>query len=83
MTFMVDDRVVMHTTCSCKMGHKGGWHTTNIKGAREFSGCPPFDRPFHIVLNLAVGGKWPGNPNHFTTKFPQQMMVESIKIWRL
>jgi len=82
MTFFVDDRVVMHTTCSCKKGLKGGWHTINLGGAAGHTKCSPFDRPFHVVLNLAVGGKWPGNPNHFTV-FPQSMLVEEVSVWRL
>ena len=30
------------------------WHTLNIKGGGFDA---PFDRPFHVILNLAVGGK--------------------------
>lgn len=81
MTFRVDGKVVMHTTCSCRKGHKGGWHTANHTGASCCTKCSPFDRPFHIVLNLAVGGKWPGNPNCFT-EFPQCMYVGEVSVWR-
>lgn len=41
-----------------------------------------FDHPFYIVLNLAVGGFWPGNPDA-TTKFPQTMQVDSVRVYRL
>jgi hypothetical protein len=34
----------------------------------------PFDRRFHLILNVAVGGSWPGFP-HETTAFPQYMVV--------
>ena len=41
----------------------------------------PFDRRFHLLLNVAVGGNWPGSPNEFTT-FPQQMAVEYVRVYR-
>ncbi|MDF1699357.1 MAG: family 16 glycosylhydrolase [Saprospiraceae bacterium] len=40
----------------------------------------PFDQNFHIVLNIAVGGTWPGNPDE-TTSFPQAMEVEYIRVF--
>jgi len=39
----------------------------------------PFDQPFHLVLNLAVGGHLPGNPDA-STKFPQQMLVDYVRV---
>ncbi len=41
-----------------------------------------FDHPFYIVLNLAVGGFWPGNPDA-TTQFPQTMQVDYVRVYRL
>jgi beta-glucanase (GH16 family) len=41
----------------------------------------PFDHPFFILLNLAVGGDWPGNPNA-TTVFPQTMLVDYLRVYR-
>jgi len=41
----------------------------------------PFDQRFHLLLNLAVGGNWPGNPNAATT-FPQQMIVDYVRVYR-
>ena len=38
------------------------WHTLNIKGEPGFDA--PFDRPFHVILNLAVGGEWPERENN-------------------
>jgi beta-glucanase (GH16 family) len=40
----------------------------------------PFDQAFHFVLNLAVGGNWPGNPDA-TTSFPQTMEVEYVRVF--
>ena len=40
-----------------------------------------FDHPFFLLLNLAVGGNWPGNP-HASTRFPQTMLVDWVRVWR-
>lgn len=39
-----------------------------------------FDHPFFIILNLAVGGNWPGSP-HASTKFPQSMLVDYVRVY--
>jgi beta-glucanase (GH16 family) len=40
-----------------------------------------FDHPFFILLNVAVGGNWPGNPDA-TTTFPQTMMVDYVRVYQ-
>ncbi|WP_407916893.1 family 16 glycosylhydrolase [Kitasatospora sp. NE20-6] len=37
-----------------------------------------FDHPFFVILNLAVGGDWPGNPDA-STSFPQAMTVDYVR----
>lgn len=39
-----------------------------------------FDHPFFILLNVAVGGNWPGSPDA-TTQFPQQMLVDYVRVY--
>lgn len=39
-----------------------------------------FDHPFFIILNVAVGGDWPGPPDS-TTVFPQQMLVDYVRVY--
>ena len=39
-----------------------------------------FDHPFFIILNVAVGGSWPGSPDA-TTQFPQQMLVDYVRVY--
>jgi beta-glucanase (GH16 family) len=39
-----------------------------------------FDHPFFIILNLAVGGNWPGSPDE-STKFPQSMLVDYVRVY--
>ncbi|GAA2415756.1 glycoside hydrolase family 16 protein [Streptomyces glaucosporus] len=38
-----------------------------------------FDKPFFLILNLAVGGDWPGLPDS-STSFPQQMVVDYVRV---
>ncbi|HVV52371.1 MAG TPA: glycoside hydrolase family 16 protein [Polyangia bacterium] len=40
-----------------------------------------FDHPFFILLNVAVGGTWPGSPDS-TTTFPQTMKVDWVRVYQ-
>ncbi len=51
------------------------WHSS------EAAFPAPFDQPFHMVINLAVGGQFLGNPDA-TTKFPQQLQVDYVRIYQ-
>jgi beta-glucanase (GH16 family) len=39
-----------------------------------------FDHPFFLILNVAVGGDWPGSPDP-NTVFPQQMLVDYVRVY--
>jgi beta-glucanase (GH16 family) len=39
-----------------------------------------YDHPFFLLVNLAVGGGWPGSPDE-TTRFPQKMLVDWIRAY--
>jgi beta-glucanase (GH16 family) len=39
-----------------------------------------YDHPFFVLLNVAVGGDWPGNPDG-TTVFPQTMLVDYVRVY--
>lgn len=41
-----------------------------------------FDHPFFLILNVAVGGDWPGSPDA-STKFPQRMLVDYVRVYGL
>ncbi len=41
----------------------------------------PFDQRFHLLLNVAVGGNWPGNPDDSTT-FPQTMVIDYVRVYK-
>jgi len=47
----------------------------------QVTGNYPFDKPFFFILNVAVGGNWPGNPDA-TTSFPQRMIVDYIRVYQ-
>ncbi|WSZ86250.1 glycoside hydrolase family 16 protein [Streptomyces sp. NBC_00859] len=38
-----------------------------------------FNKPFFLILNLAVGGYWPGDPDG-STAFPQQLVVDQVQV---
>ena len=40
-----------------------------------------YDQPFFLLLNFAVGGSWPGPPDS-STLFPQQMLVDYVRVYR-
>jgi beta-glucanase (GH16 family) len=40
-----------------------------------------FQKPFFLLLNLAVGGNWPGAPNS-ATSFPAQMLVDYVRVYQ-
>ena len=46
------------------------------------TGAPwPYEHPFFLLLNLAVGGLWPGYPDESTT-FPQHLVVDYIRVFQ-
>jgi beta-glucanase (GH16 family) len=38
-----------------------------------------YDHPFFMILNVAVGGAWPGSPDG-STSFPQTMLVDWVRV---
>lgn len=59
------------------------WFLDDIEYAHITSLSPylwPFDEQFYFILNLAVGGNWPGNPTE-TTKFPQVLEVDYVRVY--
>ena len=47
----------------------------------------PFNQPFFIVMNLAIGGAYLGNPStntiNATTAFPGEMLLDYVRVWDL
>lgn len=61
------------------------WYVDNQKfftgNKTSVTGNYPFDNTFFFILNLAVGGDWPGNPDG-TTVFPQRMIVDYVRVYQ-
>jgi len=51
----------------------------NIAG--NINSTEEFHLPFFIILNLAVGGSWPGNPDN-STPFPDTMFVDYVRVYQ-
>ena len=63
------------------------WYVDNhlffqVKRADLTPGSPwPFNQPFFLLLNVAVGGKWPGPPDA-TSVFPQVMLIDYVRVYQ-
>jgi beta-glucanase (GH16 family) len=53
------------------------YNTANI----TINGTEEFHRPFFLLLNVAVGGNFPGNPDG-STVFPQRMLVDYVRVFQ-
>ena len=40
-----------------------------------------FDHPFYLLMNVAVGGTWPGSPDE-TTTFPQMLQMDYVRVYQ-
>ena len=56
------------------------YSVTQVTGAELWTtGCSTI--PFFLILNVAVGGNWPGNPDG-SSVFPQRMYVDYIRVYQ-
>lgn len=63
---------------SSKRGGKGG---TKPESDADLNPWPaPFDQTFYIILNVAVGGNFLGNPDP-KTEFPAEMVVDYVRVY--
>lgn len=44
-------------------------------------GSWPFDQPFYLLMNFAVGGSWGGQQGVDETVFPQHMAIDWVRVW--
>lgn len=52
------------------------------KNEKSGSAAWPFDQPFHLLLNVAVGGNWGGKHGVDTSIFPQSLIIDYIRIYQ-
>lgn len=66
-------------------GHKyheeSSWYSTTT-GQGTIAYPAPFDQPFYVILNLAIGGSWVGNPDENTTFDDQAFSVDYVKVYQ-
>ncbi len=55
------------------------YHSVSIKDSINSTG--EFHKPFYIILNLAIGGNWPKNPDE-TTSFPDTAFVDYVRVYQ-
>ena len=55
------------------------WYVDGKEVARSTKGIPK--GPFYILLNLAVGGDWPGPPD-VSTLFPSQFQIDYVRVYQ-
>ncbi|MEU8261964.1 discoidin domain-containing protein [Micromonospora sp. NPDC048999] len=66
MRFFVDSTEVFYASKETVEATRGPW---------------VYDHPFYLILNLAVGGDWPGPPDA-STPFPAQMLVDYVHVYQ-
>ncbi len=57
------------------------WFTA-VDGEDEKPYPAPFNQPFFVQLNLAVGGTWPGNPDASTSFDKAEFMVDYVRVYQ-
>ncbi|MDD7178502.1 MAG: carbohydrate binding domain-containing protein, partial [Lachnospiraceae bacterium] len=67
------DGVLYHT--------ENDWHSTT-EGKGTLSYPAPFDQPFYIILNLAIGGSWVGYPDETTSFENQAYSIDYVKVYQ-
>ena len=63
--------------CMCKQVSSREWYTEAV--SKQSNPAAPFDQGFHVLLNLAAGGNFCGQPDN-NTVFPQRLYVDYITV---
>lgn len=64
-----------------KFHEESDWFSAK-SGQGEVTYPAPFDQPFYMILNLAVGGSWVGYPDATTTYDDQQFAIDYVKVYQ-
>lgn len=54
----------------------------SFKNERSGTQVWPFDQEFHLLLNIAVGGNWGGKQGVDDKLFPQQLLVDYVRVYQ-
>lgn len=55
------------------------WYIDGVERFRVTENLP--NKPMYLILNLAVGGRWPGAPDT-TTRFPATFDIDYVRVWQ-
>lgn len=72
MRFYTDGELVL--TCN-------DWFTA-VQGEDDKPYPAPFDQPFFVQMNLAVGGNWPGNPDDTTDFDKAEFEIDYVRVYQ-
>lgn len=67
---------------------KEGWYSQSkneLGGFKTNPGAAPFDHPFYLILNLAIGGQWAGLHNEkgiHEDSFPQKLKIDFVRVYQ-
>jgi beta-glucanase (GH16 family) len=61
---------------------KNDWYSRSQNEPANYAYPAPFDQPFHLLMNLAVGGNFDGDPTPDTV-FPQAMEIDYVRVYEL
>ena len=64
-----------------KYHEESDWYSTTV-GQGTLTYPAPFDQPFYIILNLAVGGSWVGNPNDETSFENNPYVIDYVRVYQ-
>ena len=88
VSFAVDDVTFVTNKCACAGSPTGncgltqGYFSRNPTSYSPWTACAPFDRKFHLIINMAIGGGWPDNPTK-DTLFPQSLLFDWVRVTAL
>ena len=57
------------------------WYSKTTAGS-EMTYPAPFDQPFYMILNLAVGGSWVGYPDESTSFEKAELVINSVRVYQ-
>ncbi len=80
--WFIDDVAYQTQTFWWSTSARDDWRGRTPRDSSELHDWPaPFDRPFYLLINLAVGGNFIGNPD-LTTRFPGEMQVDFVRVYQ-
>ncbi|CAM3774322.1 carbohydrate binding domain-containing protein [Marinicrinis lubricantis] len=61
---------------------ENNWYSKGLNQPLNYAYPAPFDKAFHLLVNLAVGGNFDGDPDE-STVFPAELRVDYIRVYEL